>query len=56
MSLSELKILKQVLCPKDEDYEKPCISPQFLEQELDMLFEDLQYAEQADERKNDIRK
>lgn len=38
MTLHDLEILKAVLCPKDDDYVEPCISPEYLEHELEELF------------------
>jgi hypothetical protein len=38
MTLRELNILKDVLCVQDDDYTKPCISPEYLEHELEELF------------------
>ena len=38
MDRQELEILKEVLCPHNEDYSEPCISPEYLEKELEELF------------------
>ena len=40
MTKHDVKMLKEALVPKDEDYEKPCISPHNLEIVLDQLLLD----------------
>ena len=45
MNRQELEILKEVLCPHDEDYSEPCISPEYLERELEELFMELSIAD-----------
>ena len=40
MTKYDVKMLKEALVPKDEDYEKPCISPHNLEIVLDQLLLD----------------
>ena len=42
--------LKKALCCRDEDYDKPCISPHYLEEELDSLALDDSPSEQSDKR------
>ena len=37
MTKEDIDILKQVLCPHDEDYDEPCISPHNLEIVLEQL-------------------
>ena len=50
MNRQELEILKKVLCPHDEDYSEPCISPEYLEKELEELFMELPIAQCVDMR------
>ena len=38
MTREELEVLKEVLCPHDEDYSYPCISPEYLEKELEEIY------------------
>ena len=45
MNRQELEILKEVLCPHDEDYHVSCISPEYLEKELEELFMELPNAD-----------
>ena len=37
MTKEDIDILKQALCPHDEDYDEPCISPHNLEIVLEQL-------------------
>lgn len=41
MTQRDLQILKEVLCPHDNDYSFPCIAPEYLEEELNELFMEL---------------
>ena len=38
MTIQELMTIKEAVCPHDEDYSEPCISPEYLERELEELF------------------
>lgn len=37
MTVRDINTIIETLCPNDEDYEKPCISPKYLRQELEQL-------------------
>jgi len=37
MTIKDINTIIETLCPNDEDYEKPCISPKYLRQELEQL-------------------
>jgi hypothetical protein len=37
MTVKDINTIIETLCPNDEDYEKPCISPKYLRQELEQL-------------------
>ena len=41
MTFTDVQILKQALCPHDEDYDLPCISPHNLELVIEQLFLDI---------------
>ena len=37
MTIRDINDIIKAVCPNDEDYEKPCISPKYLRQELEQL-------------------
>lgn len=37
MTIKDINDIIKAVCPNDEDYEKPCISPKYLRQELEQL-------------------
>ena len=37
MTIQDINDIIKAVCPNDEDYEKPCISPKYLKQELEQL-------------------
>ena len=37
MTKQDIDTIIKILCPNDEDFEKPCISPAFLKKELEAL-------------------
>ena len=37
MTVHDINDIIKAVCPNDEDYEKPCISPKYLRQELEQL-------------------
>ena len=37
MTIQDINDIIKAVCPNDEDYEKPCISPKYLRQELEQL-------------------
>ena len=37
MTIHDINDIIKAVCPNDEDYEKPCISPKYLRQELEQL-------------------
>lgn len=37
MTIHDINAIIKAVCPNDEDYEKPCISPKYLRQELEQL-------------------
>ena len=37
MTIKDINDIIKTVCPNDEDYEKPCISPKYLRQELEQL-------------------
>ena len=37
MTREDINEIIALVCPNDEDYEKPCISPKYLRQELEQL-------------------
>ena len=37
MTIRDINDIIAAVCPNDEDYEKPCISPKYLRQELEQL-------------------
>jgi hypothetical protein len=37
MTIKDINDIINAVCPNDEDYEKPCISPKYLRQELEQL-------------------
>lgn len=37
MTREDINDIINAICPNDEDYEKPCISPKYLRQELEQL-------------------
>lgn len=37
MTIKDINTIIEILCPNDEDYEKPIISPKYLRQELEQL-------------------
>jgi hypothetical protein len=37
MTIKDINTIIETLCPNDEDYEKPIISPKYLRQELEQL-------------------
>lgn len=43
MTIRDINTIIETLCPNDEDYEKPCISPRYLRQELEQLALDQEY-------------
>lgn len=43
MTREDIDLIIKTLCPNDEDYEKPCISPAYLRKELEELSLDALY-------------
>lgn len=43
MTVKDINEIIKIVCPNDEDYEKPIISPKYLRQELEQLALDQEY-------------
>ena len=54
MTIKDINDIINAVCPNDEDYEKPCISPKYLRQELEQLALDQEqkYLEQEPTTRN----
>lgn len=56
MTVKDINEIIKIVCPNDEDYEKPCISPKYLRQELEQLALEQEHRqlEQEPTTKNDL--
>jgi len=55
MTREDINDIINVICPNDEDYEKPCISPKYLRQELEQLVLDQKQWNEEPTIENDLR-
>ncbi len=54
MTIEDINDIINAICPNDEDYEKPCISPKYLRQELEQLALDQRQWNEEPTTKNDL--
>ena len=54
MTREDINDIISAICPNDEDYEKPCISPKYLRQELEQLALDQRQWNKEPTTKNDL--
>ena len=54
MTREDINDIINAICPNDEDYEKPCISPKYLRQELEQLALDQRQWNEEPTTKNDL--
>lgn len=54
MTREDINDIINAICPNDEDYEKPCISPKYLRQELEQLALDQKQWNGEPTTKNDL--
>lgn len=54
MTREDINDIINAICPNDEDYEKPCISPKYLRQELEQLALDQRQWNEDSTTKNDL--
>ena len=56
MTIKDINEIIKVICPNDEDYEKPIISPKYLRQELEQLAleQEHRHLDQEPTTKNDL--
>ena len=54
MTREDINDIINVICPNDEDYEKPCISPKYLRQELEQLALDQKQWNEESTTKNNL--
>lgn len=56
MTIKDINTIIETLCPNDEDYEKPIISPKYLRQELEQLAleQEHRHLDQEPTTKNDL--
>ena len=54
MTREDINDIINAICPNDEDYEKPCISPKYLRQELEQLALDQRQWNGEPTTKNDL--
>lgn len=54
MTREDINDIINAICPNDEDYEKPCISPKYLRQELEQLALDQRQWNEESTTKNDL--
>lgn len=56
MTIKDINTIIETLCSNDEDYEKPCISPKYLRQELEQLAleQEHRHLDQEPATKNDL--
>ena len=54
MTREDINDIINAICPNDEDYEKPCISPKYLRQELEQLALDQRQWNEELTTKNDL--
>ena len=55
MTREDINDIINAICPNDEDYEKPCISPKYLRQELEQLALDQRQWNEDSTTKNDLK-
>lgn len=54
MTKEDINDIINAICPNDEDYEKPCISPKYLRQELEQLALDQRQWNEEPTTRNDL--
>ena len=54
MTREDINDIINAICPNDEDYEKPCISPKYLRQELEQLALDQKQWNEEPTTKNNL--
>lgn len=54
MTREDINDIINAICPNDEDYEKPCISPKYLRQELEQLALDQRQWNEEPTTKNNL--
>lgn len=54
MTVKDINDIIKAVCPNDEDFEKPCISPKYLRQELEQLALDQRQWNEEPTTKNDL--
>lgn len=54
MTREDINDIINAICPNDEDYEKPCISPKYLRQELEQLAVDQRQWNEEPTTKNNL--